>query len=460
MPKFLEELWQAGAAIYEVGGSVRDHLLGHPHKDKDLVVAKIPMEKLKNLLSPFGKVALVGKSFGVLKFSPHQNPEQTFDIALPRKEISTGVGHRDFKVEYDPHLPIEEDLERRDFTINAMAYNLKGKGLIDPCGGGKDLQKKILRQVFPFAFEEDPLRLIRAIQFAARFELTIENETWAAMQQHAKLIQTVSSERIVEEIKKLFLAKKPSHGIEQMRQSKLLHFVFPELEAVLGISQDKRPGDDVYQHTLRVLDASRADPYLENPGDLDLMFAALFHDVGKSITQNYDKEKDRIVFYGHQLASKRMTKHWLKKMRASTIGVNSDHILTLVENHMFETKSYFTEKAIRRFIVKIGEGLIFKLLDLRLADNRGGKHPRSIKGVLKMRARVREVLAKKPPFGPKDLAITGHDLMAMGIPEGPGLGKILKHLVEQVLDDPELNTKEQLLVIAAQMKDNKNSLRG
>ncbi len=452
-PKFLETLWQAGGEVYEVGGPVRDRLLGIPHKDKDYLVRLIPMEKLKKFLSPFGKVAVVGKMFGVLKFSPYNEPETTLDIALPRKERSTGVGHRDFEVDFDPRLIVEEDLGRRDFTINAMALNLKTEKIIDPFGGKKDLDAKILRMVFDKAFEEDPLRLIRAVQFAARFDLTIEPKTFESMKTNAKLITTVSAERIIEEIRKLFLAKKPSLGLEILRQTGLLQFLFPEMERLIGIEQDKRPGDDVYQHTLRVLDAAREDAFLENPGDLELLLAALFHDTGKAATRKYDKAKDRIVFYSHQLVSKRIVRKWMQRMQVTNIGINPQHVETLVEHHMFETKSYFTDKAIRRFVHKVGEDLIYKLLDLRLADNRGGKHPKSVNGVVKMRDRVRTELAKKPPFGPKDLAVTGHDLMAIGIEAGPRMGQIIKQLVELVLDDPGLNTKERLLEIAKNIRD-------
>ncbi|MBI4125096.1 MAG: polynucleotide adenylyltransferase, partial [Deltaproteobacteria bacterium] len=145
--KFLEPLEQAGAEIYEVGGTVRDRLLGIPHKDKDLLVRLLSIDQIKSLLKPFGKVAMVGKVFGVLKFTPHLTPETTLDIALPRKEISTGPHHRDFEVTYDPHLPLEEDLKRRDFTVNAMAYDLKNERLLDPLNGQEDLKNKILRQV-------------------------------------------------------------------------------------------------------------------------------------------------------------------------------------------------------------------------------------------------------------------------------------------------------------------------
>lgn len=452
-PKFVETLWQAKGEVYEVGGTVRDRILQIPHKDKDYLVRGIPIDKLKNILAPFGKVAVVGKSFGVLKFSPHSEPETMIDIALPRKERSTGEGHRDFDVDYDPNLSVEEDLGRRDFTVNAMALDLQTGKIIDPFHGQKDLKAKILRMVFDRAFEEDPLRLIRAVQFAARFGLTIEPKTFEAMETSAPLIATVSAERIIEEIRKLFLAPKPSLGFEIMRQTGLLKILFPEVQTLIGIEQDKRPGDDVYQHTMRVLDAARIDEHVEHAGDLELLLAALFHDTGKAPTRKYDKAKDRIVFYGHQLVSKRILRKWLARMKATHIGIDPRHVETLVEHHMFETKSYFTDKAIRRFVHKVGEDMIYKLLDLRLADNRGGKHPKSVNGVLKMRARVRAELAKKPPFGPKDLGLTGHDLMEAGVEAGPRMGQIIKQLVELVLDDPALNTKERLLEIVKQMRN-------
>ncbi len=451
--KFLQELWRQGAEVYEVGGSVRDQLLGLPVKDQDLLVRKLPFPALKNSLAPFGKVALVGKSFGVIKFNPHENPEKNFDIALPRTETSTGVGHRDFEVLYDPNLDVTTDLGRRDFTINAMAINRKDGLLIDPFGGKEDLRLRLLKQVFPNAFEEDPLRMIRAVQFAARFGLKIEEKTWAAMKEKAALIQTVSPERIMEEFRKLFLAEKPSHGFGLMLDSGLMSVLLPEISILKGIGQDKLPGDDVYLHTMRVVDAARSDALIENRNDLELLLAALFHDCGKPATKAFDAEKNRISFYGHQLVSTRLVRKWMKKMRVETVGINPKNVETLVFHHMFETKSYFTEKAIRRFVRKISPELIFKLLDLRLADNRGGKHPNSFKGVQNMRERIRTELAKQPPFGPRDLAITGHDLMNLGIPASPLMGEIIKQLVDVVVDDPSLNTKEHLLALVPKIRE-------
>ncbi|PIR25120.1 MAG: hypothetical protein COV43_06850 [Deltaproteobacteria bacterium CG11_big_fil_rev_8_21_14_0_20_42_23] len=444
----LQELIRRGAELYEVGGVVRDHLLGRETNDNDYLVRCLPVDELIKILKPFGKVALVGKSFGVIKFSPHAKPSVEIDFALPRKEVSTGEGHRDFDVMFDHMLPVAEDLSRRDFTINAIAKSVNTGEIIDPFHGQEDIKKKLIRMVFPKAFEEDPLRMLRAIQFAARLHFSLEAETKLAIQKHASLISTVSPERIIEELRKLLLADKPSLGFDLMHETGLLEKAFPEIALLKKTEQDKKPGDTVYDHTMRVLDASRADALIEEPGEINLMLAALFHDAGKPRTAQYHKPSDRVVFFGHQLVSKHIAKKWMQKMKVETIGANPKTVLTLVEHHMFETKAYYTERAIRRFIAKVSPELIFKLLDLRLADNRGGKHPNSVNGVKRLRVKIREELEKQNAFGLKDLAINGQDLMQLGIPAGPQLGKVMKHLLELVIDEPDLNTKESLLALA------------
>lgn len=455
---YLRALKDAGGLIYEVGGTVRDRLLDHPSKDRDYLVCRLTIKQLTQILSPFGKVALVGQMFGVIKFAPHQSPSQAIDFSLPRKERSTGIGHRDFEVDFDPNIPVEADLGRRDFTVNAMAMDCETQKIVDPFGGEKDLKSRTLRQVFPKAFEEDPLRLLRAIQFAARFDLTIEEETCASMKRHAALIESVSPERIAEELRKLFSAHKPSRGFDLMCECGLLSHIMPELSAIKGIEQDKQPGDDVYGHTMRALDAARGDHAIVNRGNLELMFAVLLHDIGKAVTTRYHEPSKRIVFFGHQIASARMARRILKKFKIETIGVNPKNVTRLIENHMFETKAFFSDRAIRRFINKVGKDHIFMLVDLRLADNRGGKHPHGIRGVEKLRKRIQEELDKKPPFGPADLAIDGHDIMDAGVPQGPMIGAILARLVETVLDEPELNTREQLLALAANLSKNSDEV--
>lgn len=444
---YLEELTSAGGKVYEVGGTVRDRLLNRKVKDRDLLVTNLSINKLSELLKRHGRITFVGRSFGILKFSPNGEEDSVIDIAIPRKEISTGTGHRDFSVEFDPDIPVEIDLGRRDFTVNAMAFDIKNQIIIDPFNGKEDLKNMVLRHVFKEAFIEDPLRLLRAIQFSARFGLVIEPGTERAMKENANLIRTISGERIIEELKKLMTAEKPSLGFKMMAEMGLLKHLLPELNATIGIAQEKQTGDDVFMHTMRVLDATRSDPEIDNRGDLELMFAALLHDIGKSKAQRYLSEINRTVFYGHQIISARMAIKILNRLKCTIIGIDPSIVCKLIENHMFETKSFYSDKAIRRFVSKIGKELIFKLMDLRLADNRGGKYPKGGKGVAKLKKRITEEINRKVPFGPKDLAINGHDIMSLGVAEGPGIGKIISELVEIVLDDPELNTKEYLAEI-------------
>lgn len=441
---FLKAIESKNGQIYEVGGTLRDAFLDLPHKDKDLLVTGIPLNDLLNLLQDFGRVQQVGKSFGILKFYPKDGSSE-FDIALPRLEKSTGSGHRDFEVEFDPFIPIEKDLARRDFTMNAMARNLRTGELIDPFNGQKDLQNRLLRMVFPKTFEEDPLRLLRAIQFAARFKLEIEKETLAEMKKDSSLIKTVSGERIIEEIRKLLMAPQPSLGFWLMRESNLLKHLFPEIHGMIGVPQPKKHGGDVFEHTMKVLDASRANRDVESAGDLELMLSALFHDTGKPATIAFSEEKGEVTFHGHQIISKRVWLKWMQKYKASMLGIDPENVTRLVDNHMFETKSFYSDRAIRRFVNKIGPDLIYKQIDLRIADKKGGGYPDSLRGVLKLKAKIKEELDKKPPFGPKDLALNGRDLMSLGFPEGPLLGKILKDLVELVLDHPEKNNREDLI---------------
>lgn len=441
---FIQKLLKSNGEVYLVGGNVRDHLLNIPHKDFDLLVRKIPYSSLTKLLKPFGNVSSVGKSFGIVKFRPKDMPDLEFDFSLPRVEKSTGVGHRDFEVDFNPDIPVKDDLARRDFTINAMAIDLGSGKIIDPFSGQFDLKKGTIRQVFKDTFVQDPLRLLRAIQFSARLEFPIESETLAAMKQHAKLIKTVSQDRIIEEIRKLFLANRPSKGFDLMRKTGILKIIFPFLENMIGVLQPMKKNEDVYQHTMKVLDATHSAGEMENPGSIDIMLSALLHDIGKPRTVRYDNNKERTTFYGHQIVSKRIAKKWLQEYRVTNIGAKPEKIITLIENHMFETKAFYTDRAIRRFINKVGKENIFDLIDLRIADKKGGNYPGSMKGILNLRKRIRDELNKKPPFGPKDLVLNGSDIMNLGFQEGPIIGKIQSFLVEKTLDDPELNTKEKL----------------
>ena len=444
-PPHIDAIYAAGGKVYEVGGAVRDRLLGHPSKDADLLVTGLAAKELERLLGKFGDVQLVGQSFGVLKFQPKGHVGEAIDVALPRTERSTGHGHREFEVQFDHTLPVEVDLGRRDFTVNAIAVEVKSGAIVDPHGGREDLSHRRLRMVFGRAFEEDPLRILRGIQFVARLKLHVEAVTREAMKKNAHLVATVSPERIVQELKKLLLAETPSVGFYLMREVGVMKHILPELDALTGVPQPgKEKVGDAFDHTLKVLDAARADAALEHPGDPTLMIAALFHDLGKATTAKLEAS-GRLTFHGHQFVSKKLARRRMEQLKIQQMGVSPDEILVLVENHMFDTGPEFTDKALRRFARKIGVPLVFKQIDLRIADNRGGAHPHNIRKPLNLRRRIREELDRKAPFGLKDLAISGHDLLEAGYAPGPKLGQKLNELLELVLDDPSLNTREELL---------------
>jgi tRNA nucleotidyltransferase (CCA-adding enzyme) len=426
--------------IYEVGGIVRDRLLNLPPKaDRDYLVCGIPYQELSTILKKFGKVDLVGQSFGVIKYTEyHKENKYTFDVSLPRREFSVGSGHRDFEVSFDPNISIEEDLGRRDFTINAMALPLDGGVLVDPLGGQDDLRRGLIRMVSPDSFPEDPLRMLRAVQFAARFKFQVEPDTFAAMQKHAELILTVSPERISDELNKLLvLADIPSSGFRLMQKSGLLKHIMPELEATVGVDQ---PGGyhtyDVFEHTMHAVDAA--------PRSLPIRLAALFHDITKPQAKRI--VEDGATFYGHEKTGAKVAAKIMKRLRYSNDLINS--VSLLVDKHMFTTA--VTDKGLRRLIRRVGQDLIYDLLELRRADiiaqGKGGSYD----DVDQFEKDIRTEISKKPPFGLNDLAVNGHDIMEkFNLPESPVIGRVLNYLLEKVLDVPEDNFREKLMQFAA-----------
>lgn len=438
--------------IYEVGGAVRDRLMGGSvdSKDVDYLVTGVAYDDLTRLLRRFGKVDLVGKSFGVLKFTRFDDDRPlTFDLTLPRTEYSTGVGHKEFAVTADPSLSVDDDLRRRDFTINAMARSLRDGSLIDPLGGRKDLDERLLRIVYPESFRDDPLRMLRAVQFAARFNLTVEPETLRAMTADAHLITTVSAERIADELNKLLeKAAKPSVGFRLMRETGLLERILPELHECVGVEQ---PGGyhayDVFEHTLHVLDAA--------PKRLPVRLAALFHDINKP--QHRRLIEKGATFYGHEISGATTAKKVMTRLRYSRDLIAD--VIRLVERHMFTTD--VTDKGLRRLMRRVGVPLIFDLLDLRRADVAGQGMGGTTDDVDRFEAAIRAELERKAPLGFGDLAINGNDIMQLfDMAPGPEVGRILDHLMEAVLDDPEQNQREILESLARQFHLTNNSLDG
>lgn len=436
--KLVEEILQHGN-IYEVGGCVRDSLLGMgiAEKDRDYLVTKIPLDSLIAILKRHGYVDLVGKSFGVLKFTASSNGESSstiYDIALPRSEYSTGTGHRDFHIDFDHNLPVQQDLGRRDFTINAIARDLRTDKLIDPYHGQEDMKRGLIRMLNQNTFKDDPLRMLRAVQFAARFEFEIEPQTLQAIKINAALIKTVSPERLQEEFNKMLVkAGKPSIGFLLMKDCGLMEHVLPELLVCVDVDQ---PGGyhahDVFTHSIYTVD--------QLPAGLHLRLAGLFHDLAKPQAKEVVEGSAR--FYGHETAGAGMAANILQRLRYSN-QIIAD-VKTLVKRHMFTAE--LSDKGVRRLIKKVGKDLIFDLLELRRADVVAQGMGNTTPEIDHLEQRIRKELEENVPLGVRQLAVNGTDIMKeFDLPQSKIIGEILNHLLEYVLDFPERNKREILI---------------
>lgn len=445
----VQEILREGK-LYEVGGCVRDSLLksNSQSKDRDYLVCGIPYDRLTAILARHGRVDLVGQSFGVIKFTPYPvTPDDpiTYDISLPRRERSTGHGHTDFAVDFDPSLPVDIDLGRRDFSINAMARDLRDRTLVDPYGGLIDLENRTIKMVFDNSFVEDPLRMLRAIQFAARFEFSIEPQTMSALRQSVALIETVSTERIAEELNKMLTrAEKPSIGFRLMNDTGLMQYILPELLPTVGCDQ---PGGyhayDVFEHTVRIIDAC--------PPILHLRLAGLFHDITKP--RHKRLTETGATFYGHESSAAETAKTALQRLRYSHDLIKD--VVLLVDRHMFNSE--MGPKGLRRFIRRIGVRLMPDLLNLRRADvlaqGMGGKTD----DVDELERAINDEISRKPPFSRSDLALNGADIIRLfHLNESPLVGDVLEHLMERVLDTPEDNQPDILERYAREFLDDKH----
>ncbi|HTD34602.1 MAG TPA: HD domain-containing protein [Candidatus Elarobacter sp.] len=431
-----------GAHVYAVGGRVRDEFrqrLGgveRPPKDLDYVVTGLPLEDLLEALRRAGRVDVVGASFAVLKF---RHPAGEADIALPRRERSTGVGHKEFAVESGPQIPLEDDLRRRDFRMNMIARRLADDQVIDPYGGIEDIVAERIDIVEEVAFEEDPLRMLRAAQFAARFGYEPTPRTLEAMRTSAALVTTVSAERIGEELGKLMAAARPSIGLEILRSTDVLEHLWPELLEGIGVDQNDWHAYDVYRHNLATVDAAP-------PGDLTLRLAALLHDVGKPRTAAPRPDGRGNSFYQHEQVGAEMVPAMLARLRLPNETVET--VAHLVRHHMYAADPETPEKTLRRFVRRIGVEHLARLFALRAADIEGSGLPKRGEANETFQARVAAVVAAQPAFSVRDLAISGADVMALferkglapsGFRGDRRVGEVLQALFEEVTDDPSRN---------------------
>lgn len=434
----LEAVRRAGGRPRLVGGCVRDWLLGLESKDFDVEVAGVTFETLHAALAPFGATDVVGRSFGVVKL---RLDGREYDFSLPRRESKTGAGHRGFAVEPDPGLSDAEAAARRDFTLNAIAYDPFADALIDPLGGERDLRARRLRHAGP-SFADDPLRVLRAFQFAARFDLSLDPETAALCRAIADTYAELPVERVwIEWDKWAVKAAKPARGLAVLEESGWLRH-FPEIAALRGCPQEPEwhPEGDVFAHTQYCLEALVREPAWHEAGAerrRQLSFAVLAHDFGKPATTRRLERRGvlRWTSFGHEAAGVAPTEDFLRR-----IGAPHDLaplVAPLVRHHLAHHHSrtgQYTDTQVRRLARLIAPATIDDLCTVMIADSRGRPplhSPDTLAYIERLRARARQLELQHA--APRPL-IQGRHLVALGHRPGPAFRPILDAAFEAQLD--------------------------
>ncbi|MBN1618788.1 HD domain-containing protein [Candidatus Dojkabacteria bacterium] len=456
-------LSKEGFKCYLVGGALRDLVMGILPDDYDLATDALPDQ----MLNIFPKAVSTGAKFGTVTVIIREKdgyPTYQVEVTTFRSDEKYVDGRWPSTVEFVKNL--DEDLKRRDFTWNSMAMDLasadldgskdlKKMTIYDPFDGIIDLNNKIVRStgVAEQRFSEDGLRALRACRLAAELGFDIEEKTFKAITKTLAVSAQVSMERVRDEIVKLLnKSEKPSIGIEFMRKSGLLKLFIPELLEGVGFDQPIFHKEDVYKHLLSTMDLA----------PVNIRLAALLHDIGKPRKAMADGH-----FYGHDIEGEKITREVMQRLRFSRAEI--DRVARLVKFHMFyypivsenasekdieiyESKKW-TDSAVRRFIARVGEENIDDLFSLRIAD--ASSNPDGIfqpAEIEQLQERISEIRQKDMALKINDLKIDGNDLAELGIEKGPLMGIILKDLLEKVIDDPSMNTKDQLLDLAKSMK--------
>lgn len=425
----------AGGRALIVGGWVRDRLRGHPSKDLDLEVFGVAQDRLAAMLQPFGRVESVGQSFPVYKVSGArgQGSEQ-IDVALPRRESKAGRGHKGFQVAGDPSMSIAEATRRRDFTVNAISWDPLTEEYEDPFDGRADLDRRLLRAVDPATFGDDSLRVLRAIQFAARFEFALDEGT-ASLCRRIPL-DDLPAERVWGELEKLLLAaERPSIGLALALDLGVVDALLPELRPLVGCEQepDWHPEGDVWTHTLLVVDtARRLNADLDRPPLIAIMLGAICHDLGKpSTTEVID---GRIRSMNHEEAGVAPTISLLDRLNIHTVdGFDvRAQVVGLVAHHlkpgMFHKAAQVGDGAFRRLAQKVDLELLARLARADCLGRTGHFDCSAMDWFLD---RARALGVEHRPPAP---LLLGRHLLALGLLPGPKVGEILKQVYEKQLD--------------------------
>lgn len=464
--KIAEDAKTAGGRALIVGGFVRDYFFGKISKDIDLEVYGLPLEKLRAVAGQGRKTNEVGKVFGVIKVIVGNGLD--IDIAPPRRDSKVGEGHRGFSVEFDPNLGVTEATHRRDFTMNSILVDPLTGEIFDPFNGRKDIGQRKLRVTDPEKFGEDPLRVLRAMQFAGRFELAIEPASLKVCQENLKNIKTLSRERLYEEWRKLLLKSKcPSIGLKAGKEIGIFQCLYPELEILSSLPQDKdwHPEGDVWKHTLMVVDAMAGIIRREKLGDESatrLMFAALCHDLGKATTTQ--KKDGTYISHGHEKAGVAVTRKLMEKLTNQTGLIKP--ILPLIAEHMWPILLYkdrvkVTDGTIRRLATRTYPATLLELVWVGEADRRGGGTSVRLeaekvfsptgeflpgKWLLERAAKLGIAKEKPAPL------ISGRDWLAHGCRPGKIVGELMR-LADQLRDEQDYEREQVFTAVEPELKE-------
>ncbi len=425
----------SGFQCYLVGGAIRDLLLGRVHADWDIATDARP----EQVMAMFPRVIPTGIKHGTVTVLYQR---MRFEVTTFRIESGYSDGRRPDSVTFAP--TIFEDLSRRDFTINAIAYDLSSGQLHDPHDGRRDLSLGIIRAIGnpDERFREDGLRPLRACRFTAQFGFTVESGTREAISRALGTAAGVSAERVRDELVKIVESPSPSGGFFLMRDTGLLGALLPELAEGDGVAQGELHCYDVLTHSVYACEAAAASNF-------PVRMAALLHDVGKPTSRAVDGS-GKITFYGHERAGRDMAEEILRRLRFPNATIKQ--VSHLVAHHMFNYQEEWTDAAVRRLIARVGEENIEDLVALRRADQIGMCRENAEtfpEGLARFAGRVKSVMEGERALTLKRLAVKGEDLMErLGIPPGPVVGTLLAELLASVLDDPGLNERERLLTIA------------
>lgn len=431
----IDSLQKNNFSAYAVGGCIRDAIMKRTPKDWDITTSALP----ENIIEIFEHTIPTGIKHGTITVLINETP---YEITTFRIDGEYSDHRHPDKVIFASSL--YEDLSRRDFTINSMAYNNE-HDLQDPFNGKEDLNNKIICCVGnpDIRFKEDALRMLRAVRFSSELNFKIDNKTKNSIKKNRFLIKNISMERIRDEISKILLSSKPSIGFKMLKETGLLEIVLPELYICIDFNQhNPHHHKDIFEHTMLVLD--------NTPNNLIVRLSALLHDIGKPKCFSLDKNGIG-HFYMHNMEGAKISQEILSRLKFDNKTIKLIYIL--IKEHLVN-RNKLTIPGVKRLVTRVGINNVNYLLDLQIADIKGHSLPHDFSPVNNLKISVNDILSKKEPISLNDLNIDGNDLINIGYKKGTIIGKTLNELLELVLNHPELNKKDILISKAVEKLHN------